>query len=63
MTPKENMDNRFAKSSIASCRGVRFSSTYWRQRQLIPSPLTSCIIEKMTPNSESLPVPTTIPDP
>ena len=28
MTANENMDNRFARSSIRSCSGVFFSSTY-----------------------------------
>ncbi len=28
MTPKESMDSFFASSSMFSCSGVRFSSTY-----------------------------------
>lgn len=39
---------------------LRISSTRWMTAAAV---LTSCIIEKITPNSVSLPVPTTIPDP
>jgi hypothetical protein len=64
MTPNENSDNRFARSSMANCSGVRCSSTCWSALYLrYHHALTSCIISKTTPNSVSFPVPTTIPDP
>lgn len=50
ITPKDMKDSFLASSSMLSWRGVRFSST-------------SCIIEKMTPNSVSQPVAITIPEP
>lgn len=62
ITPNEKIDKRFAKSSIDSCKGVFFSSTLG-ELQFKQRKLTSCIIEKMTPNSVSFPVPTTIPEP
>lgn len=66
MTPKDRMERVFASSSILSCNGVRFSSTYGTISMSMDScrgALTSCIIEKITPNSVSTPVAITTPDP
>lgn len=75
ITPNDMSDSFFASSSMFNCSGVRFSSTY----RPIPgvstdihsphrgidneTPRTSCIIEKMTPNSVEVPVAMTTPVP
>lgn len=70
MIPNDIMESFLASSSMFSWRGVRFSSTYkpdgiFNNRIYVDVRVehTSCIIEKMTPNSVSVPVAMTMPEP